>query len=771
MSATATPFSSGSPSATLSTRQFPRRVRVLLEGIFEIVTGEMDRMLSNTLDGLEQALFKQAEQARGNEVQLRCLEALGNVKRSRFDLTPRYIALLESSLASIKDAAGSLTPFQEPLSYSELSLVAEADMDETTLLHEISSRAEIRSSLPLFLLSQRFGVIAGLPAMDAERLPIGPITLCKHLRRASECFELHSELRQLLFRLFDRHVLTDYARLVEAVNAYLIHQGVLPNLNYVPTRLNPGARRDGKETPSVTPVAASVSPAPAQTAIYIGWPGDAIGGSAASAAPRPGSSNDIYTNLRDLLHAARQPQPVPALSGNARRNSVASTSDVQSVLGLLQRRPVPPIIVNGRPATRSIQHVKQDLLAQLRQITQADSSPALADEDADTIELIGMLFDQLMKDVRPNSPAANLLQKLQVPLLRVALRDKEFFGQAEHPARQMLDAVAETGAYWAGEEAPDKELLGKVDLLVERISSEFDGDVGLFNTLLGDLSQHTQSVMRKAEVAERRHVEASLGREKLTIAQTHASEIMGEVTQMHTVPKFTRALLTQAWTDVLALTALRHGEDSEQWRKQIEVAKRIAAAAAEGANPDLDDDGKLGHHVEESLKQVGYHAEEAAAIGRRLTTVGNAEEDPSSRTELAMKLKARARLGESLGHKAAEVVLPAMSEQEQECLQRLRALPFGSWLEFVTNQQGDRVRRRLSWYSPLSGHCLLINHRGQRAGEYTLDTLARAMARDQVFVVEKQKNSFIDRAMNAVRDRLRGSEPIRSGTSATGAGA
>ena len=754
MSATAPSLLSGAPPATLSTRQFPRRVRVLLEGIFEIVTGEMDRVLSDTLDGLEQQLFKQAEQSRSNDGQLRCLEALGNVKRGRSDLTPRFIALLESSLASIKEPdARTTTP--GPVSFNDLSLVAETDMDETTLLHEISARSEMRNSLPLFLLSQRFGVLAGSPALDTESLPIGPAMLCKYLRRASHCFELHPELRQLLFRQFDRHAMADYSRLIEVVNAYLVNQGVLPNLNYLPTRLRPSQRRDSRETTETAPAAPSAPPPSAirfgsSTPAFTGWPGDSIG-----SAGRAGSSNDIYTNLRDLLHAAHQPAASGLASAtHARHGNVATPSDVQSVLGLLQRRPVTPIFVDGRPTSRSIQNVKQDLLAQLRQLTHEDPPPALADEDTDTIELISMLFDQLMKDVRPNSPAANLLQKLQVPLLRVALRDKEFFSQSEHPARQMLDAVAETGAYWAGEDGPDKELMGKVDLLVDRISNEFDGDVGLFISLLGDLSHHTQAVMRKAEVAERRHVEASLGREKLTIAQTHASEIMGEITQIHAVPKFARALLTQAWTDVLALTALRHGENSEQWRKQVEVAKRIAAAAAQGTHPPLEDGSELGQHIEESLKQVGYHAEEAAAISQRLTATDGTEEDPASRTELAMKLKARARLGEGLGHKTAQVALPPMSASEQECLERIRALPFGSWLEFVTNQQGDRVRRRLSWFSPISGNCLLINHRGQRAGEYTLDTLARAMVRDQVFVVDRQKGSFIDRAINAVKERL-----------------
>ncbi len=745
--------SSGNPPATLSTRQFPRRVRTLLEGIFEIVTGEMDRLLSSTLDGLEQQLFKQAEQARSNDTQLRALEALGDVKRTRSDLTPRYVALLESALASIKDP--KTTPEPEPVSFSELRLVAEDEMDETTLLHEIASRAEMRSSLPLFLLSQRFGVLTGLPALDSESLPISPTAMCKHLRRASRCFELHTEMRQLLFRQFDRFVMGDYNRLIEVVNAYLVNQGVLPHLSYLPSRFK--ARRDGKDADPATEVSTPESPTPAAPAVatQTGWPGDTIG---LRGAPQRGDSGgvqkDIYTNLRDLLHAARPQQPAATAPVARRAGSVASQADVQSVLGLLQRRPAGTAIINGRPTARSIQHVKQDLLSQLRQISHGEPAPALADEDTDTIELIGMLFDQLMKDVRPNSPAANLLQKLQVPLLRVALRDKEFFSQELHPARQMLDAVAETGTYWAGEEGPDKELIGKVDHLVDRISSEFDGDVGLFNTLLGDLSQHTQTVMRKAEVAERRHVEASLGREKLTIAQTHAGEIMEEITRAHDVPKFTRALLTQAWTDVLALTALRHGENSEQWLQQIDVAKRVAAIAAGQKLKPGEDRLALSEHVEQSLKQVGYHADEAVAIGKRLTASDSDEEEPASRTELALRLKARARLGESVGSKPPEVALPPMAPLELECLERIRALPFGTWLEFVTNQQGDRVRRRLSWFSPTTGHCLIINHRGQRAGEYTLDVLARSMARDQVFVIERQKEGFIDRAINAIKDRL-----------------
>ncbi len=781
------PSSSDPGHATLSSRTFPRRVRTLLEGIFEIVTGEMDRGLSATLDGLEQQLFRLAEQARSNDVQLHCLEALGTVKRGRFDLMPRYIAELESELARVREVVGPVGRPGDGMTYNDMSLVAEADMDETTLLHEISSRAEMKASLPIFLLSQRFGVLAAKPALDSESMPVGPIALCRHLRRASHCFELSPEHRQLLFRQFDRHLMTEYAHLVEAVNAYLVNQGVLPNLAYLPARLKNIPRREDAppalDVPARTgyPGAPSRAIRPAQLAsaqefaahlvAFTGWPGESIGASAQVAS----ANEDIYTNLRELLKSARPPATAMVqeagvgASVGAGRYGVASPNDVQSILGLLQRRPAAKVLVNGQQRPQSINHVKQDLLAQLRQLTGNDAAPALASEDTDTIDLVGMLFDEIMKDVRPTSPAANLLSKLQVPLLRVALRDKEFFSQQQHPARQMLDAVAETGAYWSGEDAGDRELMGNVEKLVERISQEFDGDIQLFNTLLSDLASQTQAVMRRAEVAERRHVEAARGKEKLAIAQAHAARIMTEITNAHPVPKFTRALLNQAWSDVLALTALRHGEDSEEWRRQVEVATQIAATASvsaatsgePSAAADAQKSAELSQHVEQSLMQVGYHADEALAISQRLSVSHDDSDDTASRTELAMKVKARARLGEHAVTKPSGIHLPPLDANEEECLERIRALPFGTWMEFVTNQQGDCVRRRLSWFSPTSGHCLFINHRGQRVGDYTLDTLARAMAKDQVRVVERKKDSLLDRALHSVMNLLRGETPVQ----------
>ncbi|WP_322619037.1 DUF1631 family protein [Arenimonas daejeonensis] len=110
--------------------------------------------------------------------------------------------------------------------------------------------------------------------------------------------------------------------------------------------------------------------------------------------------------------------------------------------------------------------------------------------------------------------------------------------------------------------------------------------------------------------------------------------------------------------------------------------------------------------IQGSLTQVGYHAEEASAIAQRLVDpqAGADDDSSASRTELTMRLKARARLGEELQQtkKAKKAVL---TPEEQMRLDQIRHLPFGTWFEFALNQQGEKVRRRLSWFPPSPATC------------------------------------------------------------------
>ena len=773
---------------TLASRSLPRRVRLLLESIMEHASGEMERGLHAMLNEYESQLFKFAEQARNQQVQTRWLEAQRLVKRTRPDLIPRFMIALEAELAVIREPASTA---RARITSDELTLMEDVELDESTVMTEIASRAELRNSLSLYLLGQRFGVMAGKPAMDAETLPIGPQSMCKMLRSASQCLELSNEHRLLLFRNFDRQVMPIYSEMVEQINAMLAGKGVLPNLKYVPLRVRralpepPASEKAQGGSAPASPEAAMGDAAPTSktaswpsrnqpfslsnlqgTFFYTGGTGgqagvEATAAQASQGQPMEGSldyAEEGFQSLRRLLDGRRQliGKLNPGKSYGAGDNvHVVDTPALQGALDQLQRRKPAPMMADGKPIHRNINHIKQDMLALLRMVAPANATPELAEEDSDAVDLIGMLFDNLLKDVKPNTPAARLLSKLQVPLVRVALQDKQFFTQDLHPARQMLNAVAETGVFWINDDDADQSLVNKMNAVVDRTVQDYDGNLELFRDLLDDIGTHLHTVSRKAEVAERRHVEAARGKEKLAVAREHAAQAVEGMLKTQSLPRFTHTLLSQAWTDVMALTALRHGEDSPAWQQQIDIAQRLVSAAKPGGLPIGREEAEdLRQEIDSSLSQVGYHAEEAKAIASRLVDPATGtEDDAASRTELTMRLKSRGKLGSELQTSTSGKI--ALNNEQQAKLEQVKQLPFGTWFEFDDETTGKKVRRRLSWFSTITGHVLFVNQRGQKVGETTLEKLAIDLDGGKVKLMATEKGSLIDRAWNGVLNALR----------------
>ncbi|MHB8446913.1 MAG: DUF1631 family protein, partial [Rudaea sp.] len=675
----------------------------------------------------------------------------------------------------------------------ELALVETRELEESLALQEFAAKTEVRQAPALFLLGHRFGVLAGAPAFDAETLAIGPAGLAGALQHACACLDISADHRVLLFHSFDRSCNTVIGELYAALNQYFVERRILPNLQAsvtAPRTKNAGAN-NGKdaseeaaqdESPANTPAAAPGSPprrpgAAATSPGHMPPPGiftppgaySPPGMGMRAVAPDDRDA-ELFTTLRELLAGRRSALGV---GDSAPSNGyMPSSDDLQSVLSTLQAKPVAPMMLGGKLVQRSVGHLKQDLLSHLRQHAPDGKAPYLGAEDSDTIDLVGMLFDYLTKNVRPDGSTQALMTKLQVPLLRVALRDKNFFTRRSHPARQLLNAIAETGTHWLDDsEGPaDRALVDKMQVVVDKVSQQFDGNLGLIENMLTDLSQHMHTLARKADVTERRHVDAARGREKLAVAREQAqSAIAGRIAAAKP-NKLVRTLLEQAWTDVLALTLLRQGENSETYVKRLQVADQLIAATSTRGG-EAKPPPELRSEIETALDQVGYHKDDVQAVVKRLFTPGEAVagEEAVTNTEIAIKLKSKQRLGEDGATPAAAAprrkkAFPPDSA-EARALERLKTLPYGTWFEFRTNQQGDKVRRKLAWFSTLTGHCLFVNQRGVRVDERNLEQLARDLTSGQAWIVEPETESLVDRAWKAIMSSLKqlvghGSDPV-----------
>lgn len=773
-------------AGSLTSAALPPRVRKLLRGFFEHISSDIIQSLNAMLPEYEQALFKQAEQARSDNRQAEFFSNLRALQRNRGEFVPHFMFALEAELAAVRTSP-ERTRAQAPttIEFRTLTLVEDAAMDEEIVLSDIARRHEARAAQALLLLGQRFGALGGAPAFDNERLPIGPQGLCRMLRLAARTLELDLEERLLLYRTFDHKVMGNYHEWADTLNQYLSQAGILPGLIYLPRRTRaidtPTPGRPGAEASGGKPGRADANRP------LTGWHGPSTPSawtipSAGPGTPPPlpdGSGGAQRTDgapsfelLQQLLAARRQATarfsepaatrfagmesgagpfaapPVPTAPAAAAAEGVrrlVPTPDVLSALQSLQGVATPRIEGQAR---RSLKDIQQALLARARQ--QHGAQATLAAPDADTFELLGLLYNEVEREVRPESPASDLLTRLQVPLAQVALRDREFFLRPEHPARELLNAVAESGATWQTDDDLDPRLLHQLHQSVDFVIKHYQGDEAVFAQANQEVQRHLEAAARKAELTERRHIEAARGKERLEIAKQRAAETIEAAFNDHQPPRFVQALVNQAWADVLTLTQLRQGEHSDEWTEQLQTTLQIVAATT--APAEAPKDPQLPARIEKALLQVGYHEEEAQAIARRLSSAGG-EDDGSSRTELTAKLKARARLGEQ--NMVQRQPVQARSPKEQECFEHLRALPFGTWFEFTLNQQGDVQRQRLSWFSPVTGHALFVNQRGQRTGEHSLDSLARLMAQGQVQVVTEDKGRLIDRAWNATLRALR----------------
>lgn len=733
------------PGPTLSSREFPVRVRRLLEGMLGLVAAQLERRLGTVLDDAEDMLLRLSDEADSRETRADCYTAISELKRGRAEFFPRFMAGVEAAMAQIGDpppptARGGLIPLVE-----ELALVDDEQHHEDSVIEGITNRANIRHGLALTLLGQRFAVLAARPPLDADRLPIGPKRLCRILGEALKIMELAPQHRVAIFRQFDRVVLPSYGELLDALNAYLVREDVLASLQHVPVRSR-GASPRGEAARA----GAAARPAGAAGGPDTHWPGEL------QPTPATGEEADddeattqAFSLLQRLLILRGESDPAAHAVGR-RGDFIVPREDVNAVLGQLQRQADGIAPMNGTL-------LKMKLLDLLQPFAPTGVSPVLDEEDADTIDLVCLLFDHLMSAMRKDSPATALLALLHLPVVRLALFDKRVFVHSHHPARQLVNLVAECGAVWCTEQDIDHALVEKLRTVTMRIVSEFDGEGALFAVLLDELESTLKTMVERARVSERRYVEAARGREKLALARLRANDVIASTLDGHDVPRFIRTLLTQAWADVLALTALRQGAESDAFNRLVAIAHRLVDAATEGepthAPLDARETAELREEIQQALAQVGYHGEDAEAIAATLTRPP--ADEAGVPAELEARLQARARLGEEVQPRPGEAAV-ALDPEAAACHERIRHLPFGTWMEFVSAEGGTPRRSRLSWYSVVTGQALFVNTRGLRVGEHSLAWLAKEMAAGRLRIVQVEQGPPIDQAWNAVVASLNG---------------
>lgn len=549
---------------------------------------DLVRLLTTDFD---QLLFERAEQADNNQDQSLYFEVMREFRFKSAELLDRYTDFLDRALADFTAAStDTIDGFQRET--EELSLVEKEDLEDELAVSIIVNKANTRFAESLWKLNQRLAVLRGGKKVDDESNPCGPQHLSVALREAARALDVPVRIRLLLYSTFEKQIMPKLGELYDELNSELSAQRILPNLKYEDARSTQDKGRQSGAT-AVQPQSEVPFWADAQAMQVQQELIDAILSLQAN----------LFTGPRHNTYAGTDYGNLVAGSDNANPASFINVNDFALALSAIQAE-LPFRTQGNVAAARSVDAVEAQLMAQLNQFSSSSQRNTIVNSDANTIDMVGMLFKYVLDDEALPDPVKTLISHLHTPMLKVALIDEDFFHNTQHPARRLINMIAEVGSRWINGDKPDRVVYPKLKSIVSEVLSEFVDDVGIFERLLNDLVKFAESMLERSRLAERRNLEAEKGLERLARAKRRATREIRARLIRDGVHQDIVALVEKPWVEFLSFNLLRHGDKGDSWQR----AKRLLDQVVASLNLDLDDVQRENLNVQilQELSDFGY---------------------------------------------------------------------------------------------------------------------------------------------------------------------
>ena len=710
----------------------------VLTGCRELALDRMARALGSMLDRVEDDLFELAEKSDDREVQNTYLDARAKAREKRPSIEAAFRShFVEFFNRKVRGEAAGGAASSAP---AELALMEADELEETIAVREMSRKLEAACEGELFALSQRMGFLLERPDLKDDANPLSPSTVCAALKDACEQIGASLKVKLALLRQLEGYAQAELVSIYHDVNQHLVQRRILPEV-----------RVEVRRTPA-TPRAERPERAPAKDKEPAVTP------------------NDIFGALTQLLGAAMPGAagaaggaPMPGGAGIAAGTAAAGAPPIPasflSELTRMHREGVAAAQEGGVPVNV------------VRGIRAAPQSASLSTVDAMTIDLVSMLFDYIFEDRHIPAGIKASLARLQIPTLKVALLDKNFFSSKSHPARRLIDRLAECAIGLDGANADGNGCVALVEGVVSRILAEFDTDIAPFESQLACVEAFIEERRRlEAEVVERsaRLVEE---REREEIARAFAEdEVARRLQTSPWVPAVVREMLEVTWVRALAAARLVEGEDSPSWqalvktmddlvwsvepKAQAEDRKRLVAilpamikSVIEGLRRgSLDDAGRdafLGALVDCHAAAVKSGLRGMAAVPE--VPLPPRREEPAIERELLP----------AAGVHVEEIRLRVQRGAVRNVFTRTGIwtnLQRGTWVEFAGAASAKRAR--LTWISPNKGVYLFTNPLSVDAAvSISPEALAEQMRLGEARVLDDAP--LVDRAVDSMLATLR----------------
>lgn len=724
----------------------PQAAGPLLDALQKHVLDRAAPALDSALSDLDDYLFDRSQS--GEETL--GLVALRDMRRARGEISQQFRQAVLNRFRGLRERHPVGTVDETA---AGLSLLSEQDLEEQLAVEQLAASV-LRTHAPAFeVASKRLSVIAGQGDLPPRENPLAPTFLARALGGAMGRLELDADLRIVVLKFFERELGGALGEIYDRVNTLMATAGVLPEL-----RANARPQPAHRAAPTHAMQHGAMQHGAMQHPAGAAQPHD-VAAHDAGQVQISAADQAAFASMLGMLQAWRSATGVAA-PGPQPTGPALPTNDLLSILSLMQQDGGPRFTPAGEAEQQSLaSQLRQQMTQSARKLGVTSDNLNLDGLDGDAVDLVALLFDVLLDGPQYDTQIRQMIGRMLVPYVKVAVRDRRMFLFKEHPARKLLNTVAEACEGNRGEAPQERELLTHVDHTIDRLVAEFNEDVAIFETLEQELRAYMAQHRKRFELAEKRTAEAQRGRERLEHARSVVADELAARRGGRTLPPVLEEFLTRHASHHLVQVVLRDGKGAPRYTQAMQAVDRLLAASdrvAAGAAPDqlppLPEAGLL-----EILASAGCteDAGQAAidALRDALSRMASGESalDEDVRMPPQAEVPEPAQLQPEPLPPLEVVAGTASLDFDAAMLARVRKLQVGDWLQLAA-ADGHFAPAKVSWISPISSRLLLVNRRGIRVLVASVEELA-VMAKLGKVALREGANAFED-AMQQMAGRL-----------------
>jgi len=748
-------------------------VNEFMDGCHEMALDHLKPHIRKMFENCNIALLEFAEKAQSNTSQICFMEAGTIIRKNRETIETLFYRELQQGFTHFKrtcnhlTATGQTDPHGKDSSEAQLTLISKEDTDIQVAIQNMVSSASLGSTHQLTGIKQRLAVLNNGRKLRESQIPAGPDALTMAFHKAVEELVLEHKSKLIVYLLFDKFVLSKTCPMYEKYNERLQKAGLLVNLKYEASK-NPDTSQPRRKTEQQS--AQGTDSSPLATGDHSSDSGKTLG-------------DELIDGILDLM-SRKNPD-----SAHATPAMPVPQSELVSAIHRVQQdngngnelSQTIPASAEVEACNQTIDNMVANLSVEREQLFQKIDRRRLPSADTQMIELVGMMFEYMLNDdAIPNAAKAEL-SRLHTPYLKVAIIDKTFLTDKNHPAHELLNSLAQASARWVFEDHLDRGIFPCMRKIIARIILEFNNDLTIFTEELDTLNNSLHDLYNKAVVTEKYTRQAAEGKEKLKLARQCADSKIEETISNHDIPGAIRQMLGDVWRDKLMFIYLRDpdADQSDSWELATQTIASILWCVEPRAS--TEDRVLLQEQHKEVYEQIRQSIDTLSAYGSsdaesELSLIRQYMEVAINDTDLSVIPAIENR---ESAHATAQQDCAAVIGQKEELsgschdvdelppettakMAELDTVPFGTWFSIQMNANYAPVHLKLSWYSQISGNYMFVNSMGIKVTVMKQRELADLLVSGKAEIMFEEQRPLIRRAMEKIRRMLGGEQAART---------